>query len=1031
MHTPESASSLLMPAHAPWGAYESTAQALSMDRNASRHVLPLGGSWRFRLFDSPEAVPEGFGEEGFDVSDWDEIAVPGNWELQGYGKPIYTNYVYPFPRDSKGPHIIKPGAAEPIHAQQTYNPPHVPAENPTGCYVRSLSLPEEFAGKRVTLSFGGVEGGFVAWVNGHLVGGSLDSKLAADFDVTDCLRPGENRLAVRVHRFTSATWLEDQDYWHISGIFRSVRLIAKPMLHIMDYSVTAQPDEHGAGGTLAADVELRRFSGFADMAVEVALYDNQGACIATERSAPEVSARFTIDAAPDPAHARVSLRVANAARWTPETPALYTVVMRALDKDGATLDIEACRAGFRRIDIRDGVIRLNGTRMIFRGVNRHEHAWPTGRTVSKAHMRREIELMKSLNINAVRTSHYPNNPIWYDLCDELGICVVCEANLETHGISGMLSRRAEWSGAYLERAARMVLTHRNHPSIVIWSLGNESGHGPNHAAMAGFIRAADGTRPVQYESGAPGPDISDIRCPMYPHVDHIVHLLTEASDIRPVVLVEYAYQIRNSGGDLPLFEKLTETYERFQGGFVWDWQDKALPAKGPDGCVFPGYGGDFHEPVVDWTEPPFMCCNGIVLHDLTPKPVARALANIYSPVRLAPAPMPVGPFVMGQYQTRFTVRNRYHARDLAGHIARWALIKDGAPVAAGEIPLPVIPAMQDAEIDIPVPETRVPGCEYFLNIAVHIEDAQLCLQQFPLRAAPGEMAADMAPAAVPPVSLCETAEAYIVNTAVFQMEFRKADGGLYILGADSVPIITGSQACLSRGLTGADARQGWGCYEAWDAFAKTTPRLMSLKADTLSDGSVRVKRQMSIGAGCMETWTMIILGDGRVQCHAAYFIDPAADHLPRVGLSFTLPKEFTALTYYGRGPIECYPDRKENCPVGIYESTVADQHFPFNPPSENGGHEDARWVTLSNARGRRLRLSAHTPFHFDVRDYTVDALRNARHDHDLPRGGEVVLTIDAAHAGIGGHMGWSTMRNQETALNAREYHLLFDMTIDG
>ncbi len=1028
---PEVLSINRMPAHAPWGAYESVEQARTCDRESSGRYLDLCGTWKFCLVENPDAVPEGFGQDDFDTSGWSDILVPGNWEVQGFGKPIYTNVVYPFERYGEGEHLIKPYADEVAHDFGRYNPPYVPGkDNPTGLYQRSFVLPESFEGLQVHLLLEGVESGYYVWVNGQPVGYSQDSKLASDFDITRALRSGENHIALQVMRFTDATWIEDQDYWHLSGIFRPVRLYAKPSRHIEDFKVEAAAD-----GRLKVRVQTARVDGFGDCQVEVALFDAQGGQLWFASKNPRVIPTYLAHDEPGKAQVLLETVVDNPALWTPETPNLYTLVMVLKDEQGKTLDVESTRVGFRTIEIVDGIIRLNGVRAIFRGVNRHEFATESGRYVTEEHMRKEIELMKSLNFNAVRTSHYPDDPKWYDLCDELGIMVVCETNLESHGVQGYLSNRSEWAEAYLQRAVRMVMIHKNHPSILIWSLGNESGCGPNHAAMAGWIRNYERTRPVQYESGAPGPDTTDIRCPMYPTVDHIIHLLTDAKDIRPVVLCEYAYHILNAGGGFERFGQLLETYERFQGGFVWDWQDKALVAKDEEGKPFFGYGGDFGEPVVDWDCPPFMCCNGLVLPDLTPKPSAYEIAAVQSPVRVALSKerrewnsFPV--------QGRYTIQNRYMSLDTAGMELAWSVLEDGIPIQQGVQEIPVIAPMCDGGVELPISYVAEPNSEYFLNVTPVRDGRALYTAQFTLRGV-GRSPKDKIER--PAARLEMESDMFVIAGGEVILKVNSADGRILSLTKGNVEYLQGGLAPLaSRGKSGADCRAGWGYFEQWAWFADGNAQVdcQEITANALADGSVLVESRQFIGskagAGTVELENrMKVWGDGTLELDVRFVVDDEIMHLPRLGLGFVLPPSFVQLAYLGSGPYENYSDRCQSTPVGLYEGLLADQHTRFVPPAENGGHEQTRYVVLSDGDGHALRVESRSvPFHFDVRDYSTEQLRAANHDHELVRGKNIYLNVDAAHAGIGGDMAWSTVLNPQHVVQPGAYTANLTITIE-
>ncbi|HOS42617.1 MAG TPA: glycoside hydrolase family 2 TIM barrel-domain containing protein, partial [Armatimonadota bacterium] len=494
--------------HVPLGAYPDAETARRADRRASPYVLSLNGVWKFHLVDSPLRVPAGFAEDDFDVAGWDDLPVPSNWQLFDYpDRPIYTNWHYPFPP----------------------NPPFVPAHNPTGCYRRAFTLPERWAGRETFLVLESVDSACYVWVNGTEVGYSQDSRLPAEFNITPYLRPGENTVAVQVMRYCDGTYLEDQDYWQMSGIQRDVFLYSKPAAHLRDFTVRTTFDADYRDATLYVAAYLSEVPDLEQYRVSVMLYDADGEPVFAEPILTPVKAHSPMygGLADERGCAKLEQRVAAPRQWSAETPYLYTLVLALLDADGNALDFESSRVGFRQLEITDRMVRINGRRLVVRGVDRHEHHPERGRALTDEDMRREIIQMKRLNFNAVRTSHYPDHPRFYDLCDEYGIYVVDEANLETHGVEAQLSKDPAWALAYLQRAVRMALRDKNHPSVCFWSLGNESYYGPHHAAMAAWLRLYDPTRPVQYESGYPGPAVSDILVPMYGRIPWLHEVLAD------------------------------------------------------------------------------------------------------------------------------------------------------------------------------------------------------------------------------------------------------------------------------------------------------------------------------------------------------------------------------------------------------------------------------------------------------------------------------------------------------------------------
>ena len=1030
-------------AHAPLGAWEDEAQSRAGDRTASRFVLPLDGTWRFALAPNPAAVPDGWADEGFDRAGWADITVPGHWELQGHGKPIYVNVPYPFA--AEGPTALHPHAG----GEAVYNPPHLPEDNPTGCYWRTFHLPEDWQGRQVLVELGGAESACALWVNGQPVGWSQDSKLPCAFDVTPQLRPGVNTIGVLVPRFCAQGWLEDQDYWHLSGLFRPVRLIAKPRQAIVDWNAQGLTDRHGPGGVLHAHVWLRQVDGYADCAVRLRLWAPDGTLAAEETARPDATramyggpgnSAWPGDAAvarlrrQEPGAAHFEVALPHVAPWDTDEPNLYRATFTLLGPDGAELDHEGCAAGFRRVEIADGVVKLNGRRLIVRGVDRHEFAGEWGRAVPADHMRREILLMKRLNFNAVRTSHYPDDPAWYDLCDELGILLVCEANLETHGVEGRLTADPAWADAFLDRAVRMVLTHRNHPSILFWSLGNESGVGANHAAMAGWIRWADPTRLVQYEGGLADGAITDIVCPMYFRNGQIEEYLADPNDHRPLIQVEYAYQMSNSGGNFDEYWQDVERFARFQGGFVWDWQDKALPIRDGEGrFVGWGYGGDFDEGRTDRV--PFMCANGVVGPDLTPKPAADEIANCQAPVVIVAERNWLGPMA-----GRYVVRNRCQSWALDRFTLAWTALENGLPVAEGTIDLPPTPPMEDWAFALEPELARKPGREYHLNFSFRLAQAtpwataghEVHRTQFALPG--GASVPPVAPApTVPAATVAEWTDSYTLSAGSLVVSADRATGRL-IIARDGQVLLTGGEPCFFRPPTGIDRGQQAGVLQDWLAsgYDRLESTLVALRAHPGADGSawlevVRWLQAPGVEHGITHRLTVEVSGAG-LHFDWQANISTSLSHLPRVGVEWTVDGAFEGLRWFGRGPGENYRDRKSAALVGQYACTVEDTHHAFLPPCECGGHEDTRWLTLTAPDGRVLRVTAQSPLHFDAHHNTSGDYAAATHDHELTRRAAITLHLDGAHAGLGGDDGWSKSLRPAHRLEPGVYSGSFTLT---
>lgn len=1026
------------PAHSRWGAYDTMERAIACEYGSSPYLLSLNGTWRFRLYPHPDMVDDFYGtdytEDGFK-----DIKVPANWEVEGFGEPIYTNVVYPF-KQEEPECMIEANKG----AYKVPNPPYLPVENPTGCYRKVFTVPENFAGREVYLYFEGVETVFYVWVNGQPVGYSQDSKLAAEFRITEYLKPGENLLALQVMRFADSTYMEDQDYWYLSGIYRDVWLISKPVQHIEDVHWTAIPDIYRGGGTVTAEVRVNRIPGFADCSVKMSVYNGQQELLGSGESKIQPKAAYRQDVVPTANTARVKLELSEVELWSPENPALYTMVVQLFAPDGTLLDTESYRFGFKLIEVRSGVVYLNGRRLLIRGVNRHEFFYKTGRNVSKEVMVEEIRQMKRMNMNAVRTCHYPDSPLWYELCDQYGILVICECNIETHGVEGGLTHSPRWAMAFVERAMRMVEQHKNHVSIYSWSLGNESGTGANHAAMYGFIKEYDQTRLCQYEAGEPGKNISDVRGNMYATKGYILGMLSAPEDDRPIILVEYLYQIRNSGGGLDHFVELMQRYERFQGGYVWDWQDKCLEGTTADGQKFFAYGGDFGESFVESRDggdcPPYMTNNGIVLPDLTWKPVAHELKEAYCPVRFErPGLWASTQIQMLPGEGVYWLWNQCQEESLDAFTCTALLRENGYVIAQQEIELPNLKPGQKQEMAIAIPHEKTAGGIYTIEFSIRRKketfyseaNEEIGLFQFNLESGP----------AVREAAVCCGKPAYqntekelILEADGTELKLDKESGRLISFSkAGQVYLCGGLTPCLDRPYTGLDTKPGWGWNEIYEKIRKQSLVFGAAKV-LAGEQEIRVElpfMQEDISAPEIGgSVNYVLRGDGHLKVSADFHLDGSYEAVPRVGLEAIVEKGFEKLTYFGRGRNENYSDRILSAPLAVYESTVSEQHFAFVPPSENGGYEEMRWMTLADEAGHVLRIRTKQPLHFDVHHYTIEDYKTAAHDHELHRCEESILHLDAVHGPIGSEMAWSTVMPEKQAVTGGDYHLEFEIELD-
>jgi beta-galactosidase len=751
------------PAHATLMPYPDAETALAGDRadridwTTSPFFKLLSGDWQFHWSPDPASAPEGFYEGDFDAASWDTVAVPSDWQMQGYGVPRYAGI------------------------NRIFNVEHLPRvpedDNEVGSYRTSFTVPEDWRDRQVFIVFDGVGSAFYLWINGQMVGYSQDSRLPAEFNITPTIRAGsENRLAVRVYRWSDGSYLEDQDMWFLSGIFRDVYLFATPRVHIRDFWVRTELDEDYRDAVLRVQVKVRNYGDedADDYALELGLFDG------SDRQIGRSTRGITVEGG-DEVTVEVDRDIASPKKWSAEQPNLYTLLLTLKDAAGDVIEVERCAVGFRQVEIKAGQVHVNGVPVLFRGVNRHEHDPDRGHAVTVESMIEDILLMKRFNINAVRTCHYPDDPRWYDLCDRYGIYLMDEANIESHGVWDRLTKDPAWEMAFMDRGTRTVERDKNHPSVIIWSLGNESGYGPNHVALADWIHQRDPTRPVHYESATQwrdyeGPETApeiDIVSAMYPPVDKAVEMAQTPGETRPFIMCEYAHAMGNSPGNLKEYWDVIEAYPRAQGGFVWDWVDQGLRRVTEEGESWFAYGGDFGD------EPNFgsFCINGLIFPDRTIHPSMWEIKKVYQPVRVEAVDLLAG---------RVEVFNKHFFSDLSGLDIVWRLSADGHVLQMGQLPRLNTPAGGREVVVIPFEKPELePGVEYWLTLSFTLaEDTlwaekghEVAWEQF-------KVPFDVPPAlalpvlALPALKMSESEARAVVEGDDFQLIFDKVGGAI-------------------------------------------------------------------------------------------------------------------------------------------------------------------------------------------------------------------------------------------------------------
>lgn len=1003
----------VLPAHAPLHAYSSEQNALT--KSQSEKQLSLNGCWHFELFERPEDVPAECVDKSFDHSEWSEITVPGNWQLQGFDKPIYTNVKYPF----------------------ADTPPLVPQHNPTGVYRCHFDFSASEA--QTTITFDGVNSAFHLWCNGHWVGYSQDSRLAAEFDLSHLLVDGDNQITVMVLRWSDGSYLEDQDMWWLSGIFRDVTLLSKPAIHIKDVEVVTELDDSYRDARLKVATTLSKKN--LPHVVRVSLYDAQQQLVITQDASAGVE--FVDEKGPWCDKVNHSLNINAPQLWSAESPTLYRVVISLLDEQGKLVDCESYDVGFRQVEISQGQLKVNGQPLLIRGVNRHEHHPELGHVMTREDMLRDIKLLKQNNFNAVRTAHYPNHPLWYQLCDEYGLYLVDEANIETHGQFPMcrLSDDSEWLNAYMRRMTRLVERDKNHPSVIIWSLGNESGIGSNHHAMYQWVKRRDPSRPVQYEGGGAMTAATDIICPMYARVDwdlpvvaHQPHVTPRVGikksialpdEQRPLILCEYAHAMGNSLGSFSHYWKAFRDHPRLQGGFIWDWVDQGLTKVDEQGNQYWAYGGDFGDEINDRQ----FCINGLIFPDRTLHPTlfeVKKAQQFYQFNLIDQAPLTL----------RISSEKLFTSS--LGETLQWQVLEDGVVVDCGQIEL-VIDRQQSVELVLENSAARdKAGARYHLNLDVVLNQATpwaevghiTASEQFELSVDAQLVLPDANPAWLANVS--DSPEKLLVYSDLFAIEFDKQLGAICSWKVNDNEKLT--QPVLDNfyrapldndiGTSEADRLDPNSWFARWQAIGLASLERQSIDFEWSENkaGVQVVAKATYLQAGkvlILSTWRYQISQSGDVSIDVDVELANGLPPLPRIGMELALydhgvSEHQQPVSWFGRGPHENYPDRKLSAHFGRYHSSVELMHTDYIFPSENGLRCD-----VSQAQVGELFIRGN--FHFAVSEFSQENLATAKHTNELVKQDSIYVRLDGFHMGVGGDDSWTPSVHQHYQLLEKRY----------
>ncbi len=984
---------------------------------ASPFHQSLNGNWKFNWVKQPSERAVDFYKPDYDVTNWDTIEVPSNWEIKGYGTPIYTNVTYPHPRQP--PKIL----AEVPSDWTAANEP-----NPVGSYRRTFTVPDDWTGRETSIHFDGVASAFYLWINGRQVGYSQGSRTPAEFNITKYLKPGENVLAVEVYRWCDGSYLEDQDFWRLSGIFRDVYLFSTPKTHIRDLFVLSDLDDAYRDANLDVAVTLATLDErAAKCSVRATLVDAQGTKTVIGRS-------DVVDVTPETdTSIRIEKTVKSPLQWTAETPNLYTVVVELLDAQDRVLEVRACRFGFREVELRDRQFFVNGVAVLLKGVNRHEHDPDRGHAIEIQSMIRDLELMKQYNINTVRTSHYPDHPIWYDLCDLYGIFVVDEANVESHGMGygrDTLAAVPSWEKAHVDRNIRMVHRDKNHPCVVIWSMGNEAGGGPNFAAAVRAIRQIDTSRPIHYEQMN---SVADMDSVMYPSVEWMIGQGRSESP-KPLFVCEYAHAMGNAVGNLQEYWDAIDQYPRLIGACIWDWVDQGLRKYTgkilPDGSKewFFAYGGDFGDRPNDNN----FCCNGVVPPDRAITAKLLEVGKVYQYVGF-------GLDKVTADSVSVSLANKYFFTNLKGYVLQWQLTEDGQVVKQGQSTLHALAPGQTTTVSLPVSRPKLaPGAEYFLDMTLtqtfdtlyaeagHAVASEQLVLPYDVPAAPRvELEAFARADQVTPITLKDDNQAITVMGSRFSVAFNRQTGKLASLvynGAQVLKDGEGPELNLYRARVDNDNWLRRAVQQSGLDRVTYSVKSVSVSRDLPGLPRVTVVKEASLQgrenarerrgfrdreisqdtASLTYQTTYAVFADGVIQV-SHDIRSQGLSQLPRLGVTFTMPRAFDTLTWLGRGPHENYVDRKRSANVGLYSGSVADQLENYVRPQDNGNKSDVRWAALTNDDGNGLLIVTDGTFSISAHHNTVDDFDQARHPTDLPSRDAVYVCVDAGHSGLGGN----------------------------
>ena len=1010
------------PAHNTLIPYQDIESAMKGIRETSIFYKILNGNWKFNWVRKPSDRPKDFYKVDFDVNSWDEISVPSNWQMHGYGIPIYLNIRYP--RSVRKKDIPK--------ISNEYNP--------VGSYRTEFNIPKNWNEREVFIHFDGVKSAFYVWVNGEKVGYSQGSMTPAEFNITKYLRKGKNLLAVEVYRWSDGSYLEDQDMWRLSGIYRDVYLFSTPKVHIRDFFAYCIFDENYEDAILKSRIKIRNYgsNNVKNLKVEISLLNDQKNYIESEIL---MSDTISIDTNTERI-IELQNEIERPKKWSGETPYLYDLILKLKNPNDHIIEVEHCKFGFRQVEIRDdGGFYINGQSIKFKGVNRHEHDPDHGRAIPYSRMLQDIKLLKQNNINAVRTSHYPDHPKWYELCDQYGIYIIDECNLETHELRDILpASDPQWTKACVDRMVSMVERDKNHPCIVMWSLGNEAGIGSNFKKMKEATLKIDSIKPIHYEQDYEQ-EVSDVLSYMY-YPSYFLNKMIKSKKygfigktkklkegiVKPYMLCEYAHAMGNSLGNFQEYWDVFENYPNAIGGFIWDFIDQGLRKTSENGKEFWAYGGDFDDKPNDWN----YCINGIVLPDRTPNPALYEVKKVYQNMKVIPVDLIKG---------KVKVLNKYNFKSIDLVDVKWELTANGIKIQERKMDKFNIKPKDIKDVVIPLkPPEITPNTEYHLKIIFLLSEDTLWAKKGHI------LAWDQfkIPYDVPikpeieineleEIHLEESDENFVIKGKYFKVIIGKKTGVIESYSFNNKDLITKAlvpnfwRAPTDNDLGRVDFQEEQiiSINKNWREASKK--RVVSkIEYEKIKPQVIRINVEFDV-VNSEEPLKLAynIYGNGVIIIKNEF---TPTRRMIRFGMQTSIPKEFNKMTWFGRGPHETMFDRKTGAAVGIYSDSVENLIHPYVRPQENGNRTDVRWVAMTNKEGTGLLISdvGGTNLSISAWPYTMEDLESARHNHELPRREFITFNIDYKQQGVGGDVPAIAMLHRKYRLEAhKKYYYAF------